>query len=438
MIRKALLSCLALGILFAAPVASQAGPRNGGASNVAGASSTAPSGAGSPAAPAYGAAGLFNDLPTVVKTAGEDAAPAIGVLLPLKGSYARYAEDAMDGVLLAADVFGKGEGPSGAGVEVFVRNVGADPAQVEAAVDDLASNPRVAGLVGPMMSSTAEGAARSAQRRSIPVITLTQKEGVTGTGDYVFRNFLTPSAQASAIAEYACKTIGKKRFAVLYPQNNYGAELARLFEKEVKARGCKVVRSLSYPQETSDFSSHIKLLFGVKSTEKKEGRRRITEYAPTVAVDGLYIPDFAETVSMIAPYLAYHNISGVQLLGSNGWNSPKLLLAGRDVDGAVFVDGFFPNSSRDGAREFVERFTEAYGRAPGMIEAQAYDAAAVLISAIRQADGSWPDRSAVKERLLAVKGYNGAAGPLSFDKDREAVKSLFILTVRDGEIVEAR
>ncbi len=434
MIGKALLSCLALCVLFAAPAASQAGLRNGGASS----SATAPSGAGAPVVPPYGTAGLFNGLTSVAQAAGEDAPPAIGVLLPLKGSYAGYAEDAMDGVLLAADVFGKRGGAPGPRVEVFVRNVGADPSQVEAAVDELASNPRVAGLVGPMMSSTAGDAARSAQRRSIPVITLTQKEGVTGTGDYVFRNFLTPSAQASAVAEYACKTLGKKMFAVLYPQNNYGAELSRLFEKEVKARGCRVVKSLSYPQETSDFSSHIRLLFGVKSTEKKEGRRRITEYAPTVAVDALYIPDFAETVSMIAPYLAYHNIRGVQLLGSNGWNSRKLLLAGRDVDGAVFVDGFFPKSSREGAREFSERFVEAYGRAPGMIEAQAYDAAAVLISAIREADGPEPDRRVVKERLLSVKGYNGAAGPLSFGKDREAVKSLFILTVRDGEIVEAR
>lgn len=411
MTRKALLSCLLACAFFAAPPASQAGLRNAVASSAAD-----------------------------VSAAWEDGRPAIGVLLPLKGDYSMHAEAAMDGVLLAADVFGKGAGASGAGpgVEVFVRSVGADPAQVEAAIDELASNPRVAGLVGPMMSSTAGEAARSAQARRIPVITLTQKDGVTGAGDYVFRNFLTPSAQASAVAEYACKTLGKKRFAVLYPQNNYGAELARLFEKEVKARGCRVARSLSYPRETSDFSSHIRLLFGVKSTEKKEGRRRITEYAPTVSVDALYIPDFAETVSMIAPYLAYHNISGVQLLGSNGWNSQRLLLAGRDVDGAVFVDGFFQKSARDGAREFAERFAEAYGRAPGMIEAQAYDAAAVLISAIRGSDGSGADRDVVKERLLAVKGYNGATGPLSFDRNREAVKPLFILTVRDGEIVEAR
>ncbi len=360
--------------------------------------------------------------------------PAIGVLLPLHGNYTQFGEQALNGVLLAAEVFGSGEGP----VEVFARNVGTDPASVEAAVSELASNGRVVGLIGPLLSATATEAAKYAQLKKIPVITLSQKDGVTEAGDYVFRNFLTPSMQASALAEYACGPSGKKRFAVLSPQNNYGAELAKLFTKEAEARGCTVARSASYPQGQADFSSEIKRIFGVQAKERKEGRRVIKEYTPTVKIDAVFIPDSYEAVALIAPYFEYYNITDVQLLGPSSWNSPRLAdLGGKSLEGAVFVDGFFADSIKPGAGDLTKRFREAYGPAPGVIEAQAYDAAMMLMAAVRENNGSL-DREALKERLRSMKGFKGATGGLYFDGRNEPVKRLFFLTIKDRRVVEAQ
>ncbi|MEK7773158.1 MAG: hypothetical protein AAB307_02320, partial [Deltaproteobacteria bacterium] len=145
MIKKALLLCLPLIVLLTAPFAPEAGSSgNGGIPIAAGSSGAEALSGGVSGASKCRRAGFFKDSAFVVPAAEEDDRPAIGVLLPLKGSYARYAEDAMDGVLLAADVFGKGVKGDGAcdgggRVEVFVRNVGSDPAQVEAAVDGLAA-----------------------------------------------------------------------------------------------------------------------------------------------------------------------------------------------------------------------------------------------------------------------------------------------------------
>lgn len=370
---------------------------------------------------------------------GAPTAPAIGVILPLKGQYSAYAEDALNGVLLAASVFGKADG---AGVEVIVKDVGSDPASVETAVAELAHDGRVAGLVGPLLSSTAIEAAKHAQVRRIPVVTLSQKEGVTDAGDYVFRNFMTPAQQAASIAEHAVKTLGLKRFAILHPQNNYGTELARLFEMNVKALGAESVRTGSYAEGHTDFSAELKRLFVVQEKERKEGRRQIKEYKPTARIEALYIPDSYATAALITPYLHYFNIEGVQLLGANGWNSEKLVeLGGANVEGAVFVDGFFPGSSRPGTEEFVKRFTEAYGKKPGVLEAHAYDAAMMLIAAIPEKRDSLEgdrvtlDRETIKARLKALKS-RGAAGALSFDERGEAKKRLFLLTVKDGHIVE--
>jgi len=364
---------------------------------------------------------------------GELETPAIGALLPLKDGYAKFGDEALKGVLLAADVFAENGEP----VEVFVRNVGAEKSAAREAVEELAGNRRVVGLVGPLLSSTASVTASSAQKSEIPLITLSQREGVTRAGDYVFRTFLTPSTQARAIAGYAVEKLGHISFAVLYPENNYGVTLADLFEKEVGARGAEVIKKVSYPRGNRDFSSQIKELFGIEVEERVEGRRTIKEYQATIMVDAVYIPDSYEAISMIAPYFEYYNIEDVQLLGSNGWNSPKLVeKAGKDIEGAVFVDGFFSGSTRAGTAEFTARFRRVYGRSPGLLEAQAYDAAMVLISSALEDRFDALDRDALRYRLKGLKGYVGARGKMYFDDKREAHTRLFILTVKKGRIIE--
>ena len=356
--------------------------------------------------------------------------PAIGVLLPLKGDYKSFGEEALQGVLLAAEVFGALAQP----MEVIVKDTGSDQYSIDRAVTELASDARVAGVVGPLLSSTATEAAWGAQTLRIPLITLSQKEGVTSAGDFVFRNFLTPENQGRALAGYAAGK-GHKRFAVLYPQNNYGVELARYFELAVKERGGSVVRQAAYAPGTTDFSAEVKRVFGVKATERIDGRRKVREFTSTVQVDALFLPDSYESVALIAPYLDYYGIKGVQLLGANGWNSPALVgLAGKSVEGAVFVDGFFAGSSRAGAEEFTRRFMEAYGKEPGVLSAQAYDAARMLMAA---AKGQGTDRESVAGRLRGLKDFRGATGSISFNARREAEKGLFVLTVEGGRIVEA-
>lgn len=359
------------------------------------------------------------------------ALPAIGVLLPLKGDYAAFGEEALNGILLAAGVFGALP-PK---IEVIVKDTGTDLPSVDRAMTELASDARVVGVIGPLLSSTAMEAARSAQRLKVPVITLSQKDGVTSAGEYVFRNFLTPEDQARALAGHAADA-GHKRFAVLYPQTNYGIELLKHFEAAVKERGGSVVRQAAYAPGTTDFSAEVKRVFGVQTKEKMENRRKVREFTPTVKVDALFIPDSHESVALIVPYLDYYSVKGVQLLGSNGWNSPRLVeLAGRAVEDAVFVDGFFIESRRPEAAEFTRKFSEAYGKAPGILSAQAYDAALMLLNA---SSGQTIDRESVAASLRVTSGFRGATGQMSFNARREAQKGLFFLTVENGRIVEVK
>lgn len=363
--------------------------------------------------------------------------PVIGALFPMSGPYAEFGEAALKGVLLAAEVFGKEYGP----VEVYVRDVSTDRREARRVVKDLASEKRVVGLVGPLLSAAARDAAVYAQRRGVPMVTLSVREGLASTGDYVFRNSLTLEQQAVTLADYASYELELTRYAILYPSNSYGSGLATLFQRQVERLGGEVVKKVSYEPGTRDFSKKFIDLFEIEVEERLKGRRSIREFKPTVEVDAVFIPDYYQTISLVAPFFKYYNIEDVKLLGSNGWNSPDLVeMAGSYVEGAVFVDGFFSESSRSGTAEFVTRYKDTYGTEPGVLAAQAYDAARVIITSLGR-DGRTGqfemDRKSLRLSLEEITGYQGAAGGLSFGPEGEAEKELFVLTVERGRIKEA-
>jgi hypothetical protein len=284
---------------------------------------------------------------------------------------------------------------------------------------------------------------------------------------------LTAEAQANALAEFAMARRGGKRFAVMFPTASYGEELAQAFWDEVERRGGQITGAESYEPDRTTFGPLVKSMVGkaylddradyreqvqeILKAEKDPYRRRkalerLRDAVPPVTdFDAIFIPDFARNVALIAPALAVEDVltatcdpaevesvrratgrpdlAPVQLLGANGWDDPELVeKAGRYVQCAVFVDGFFAGSSRAETRKFVDDFVARYGRVPSILEASAHDAAALIRTASERGAGS---RDEVREVLQGLQ-FPGATGNISFDERREVAKPLFFLTV-DGE-----
>jgi len=354
---------------------------------------------------------------------------AIGLLLPLKDRYEAFGEGALKGVLLAAGVFEDGES-----FEVIVKDTSANPQAAARAVEELAANPKVVGIIGPLLSATSFKAARKAQSEQLPIITLSQRKGLPRIGSYVFRNFLTSRQQVERLSDFVLSVLEQRSFVILHPDNSYGRDLAKRFREVVVSGGGEVLREGTYPVGKTDFGDELKALFGIEESERIEGRRTVKEYRRTVQPDAIYIPDYYDTVALIAPQLAYYDIRDITLLGSNGWNSPKLVEGGGGhLEEAYFVDGFFSESKNGATRDFVARYRDIFGQEPGMIEAQAFDAAAMLIDTLKKGDLR---RKRVREELTALREFDGATGVTSFDKEGDAEKDIFLLAVQRGRIVE--
>jgi len=359
---------------------------------------------------------------------------AVGLILPLSGKFAAFGQKALDAALLALDLENEASDAAVPPMELFIEDSAGEPAGGKRAVEKLVMEDRVMGIIGTMAGDAAEEAARTAQALQVPLVTLTQKEAITETGDFVFRNFLTPPMIMKTLVHFAFMNMGMKRFAILYPDDPYGNEMMEAFWNEVEWYGGEVRGVESYEPNATDFSREIRALAGLP--EKKDGQEQEEEKpAPFVDFDALFIPDTALKARLIAPQLAFHDITTVQLLGSNLWNTPDLLQGETTyLQGAVFVDVFFPDSLSRAVRDFVDRFYFAYGRNPTEIEALAFDTMKILLTLLE--DEKIRIREDLRDALLQLKNDPGVTGLTGFDEGGEARKELFVLSIRGNKIVE--
>jgi ABC-type branched-subunit amino acid transport system substrate-binding protein len=255
---------------------------------------------------------------------------------------------------------------------------------------------------------------------------------VAETGDYIFRDSLTSRQQVTALVRYATEERGLTRFAILSPENRLGREMAELFSREVTSRGGQIAVSQSYAENITDFRRQIKLL---KRENPDAPEREAASPARPLPFEALFIPDYADRIVLIAPQLAFYGIEQIPLLGINGWNSPDLVrLAGRSVEGAVFVDGFYRHSPYPLVQEFADRYVEKYGEEPSILGAQGYDAAGILLSIAGHPNIR--TRQELRLALSHLRKYPGVTGATSFNAQGDAEKVLFLLQVQNGAIAQ--
>jgi len=373
---------------------------------------------------------------------------SIGCILPLSGPYRTFGNRALHGIELALSQFNAQ--PHVNPIQLFIKDSRGDPGEAARAVESLVLEDRVIGIIGPMITS--ESAAIKAEALHIPIMTLTQKSDITEFGDWVFRNFLTISLQVKAIAAYTVQELGIQRFAILYPEERYGTSFMNRFWDEIVALGADVVAIESYRLDQTDFADAIKKLVGLYYPRPEKPKEENTdqpdvslkalseeEKAPEPIIDfgAIFIPDTYEKAGLIAPQLPYYDVTDVLLLGTNLWHSDKLIeMAQKYVQGAVVPDGFFLNSPSPKVQDFHTSFEEVFGRLPGFLEAQAYDAAFMLFHLVNQPEVR--SKRTLKTALMEVRDFPGVTGLSSFDATGDVDKQIYILKIKGREFIQIR
>lgn len=407
-------------------------------------------------------------------------ATTIGVLLPLSGKLKAYGENVREAVRLALGEFeekkdkAKDAPPP---LNIVFRDTEGDPVVTANAVRDFVLVDGAIAIVGALFRVEAEAAAYKAQELGVPLLTVSSLPRITEIGPYVFRSGVTNAAQADALVEYAMDVLGMTKFAVLYPRHPYGENFLQLFWDRVEARSGEVRGVESYGSDDTTFTWPVKRIVGrdqldlrvdykraIRECESQPDpyrrdrckRKAKSDLKPIVDFDGLFIPDYPRTLSLIAPALAFEDIiveldprrirtiektldrkvKPVRLLGASGWNSPTLPeKAERYVENAIFTDGFFAGAEDKQTVEFVTAFRKQFSRTPILPEALFYDAVRMIKQVVLT---SGPQtRNDLREALRRVDKFPGVTGETSFRAGQDAKKKVRILTIKDGNIVEA-
>ena len=405
---------------------------------------------------------LKNDLEEIRKGNAEQV--VVGVVLPLTGKLAATGQKVLQGIQLA---FSRLPEESRRMITLNVKD-SSNAIGIEKTLRDLARNPKVVGILGPLLSDEIKRAESVADSFRIPIFTPTASSAdLVESSSYIFRNALTRKIQAQFLAEYSINTLKLRRFVILHPLEPFGEELKDEFLHAVEAFGGEVVGIASYDRSQNDFKNQILELGGIadddldRMTKKQlldnEGQADFSDPAvlsrPRVDMehwsedeienlkvslelgyDAMFIPGVYDKVGLIIPQLAFYNIEKIALLGANGWNSPELVkMGGKFLKSVYFVDGFYSDSHQVGVRKFVEIFQKNYGELPSHFSAHAYDAAGIFFkSIVSGAD----NRLKLRDSLVKVKNYPGVTGKTSMLESGESEKYIFALTVKRKKIVE--
>ena len=362
------------------------------------------------------------------------------------------------------------------GLKIIVRDTAGDGAKAAAQVRDLVEKEHVIAILGDILLDTSLPAALAAEEAGVPLLNLSRRDGVPEAGPWSFRLALTAKKQANALVTLAVDGIGMKRFAIMYPKHAFGVELMNELWDALDKRQAEVTAVESYAHDQTTFTAEAKSLVGrgmAGSSEVAQCRSEASgidnEYRrkkamegcgdlakPIVDFEALFIPDSYRNVSFVIPALvaedvlvtkdrrtveAYRkttsntSVRPVQLLGVSMWNDPELAKRlGRQIDGAIFVDGFDAQDGTPGVQKFLKSFEDAHRGKPQLVEAQAHDGAA-LVSALLASGAK--TRDALRAALAATKDFPGVTGLIRFDEEGDSATTPRFFQV-DGERIESR
>jgi branched-chain amino acid transport system substrate-binding protein len=347
----------------------------------------------------------------------KQAQAKIGMVGPLTGNTASYGVSTKNGVEVAIAMVNEEGGINGQDVLLLPEDTRGDQTEAANATRKLVEQDKVHAIVGAVLSSETFSGAPIANDAKVSMISSSSTApGVPEIGPYIFRNCIADDVQAAQLAEYAVNDMGYKNFAIMYTNNDYGMALKNAFEAKANEIAT-VVAVEAYTDGDANFSAQL---------------TKIKSKSP----DALYIGGYYTEASKIAQQAQEQGLN-VQILGGDGFYSTKLTeLGGQAVEGAVFTAGFFSGDTTENVQNFIAKYKEMFdGAEPDMFAAQAYDAAMIVLEAMKKAG---IESTALRDAIAATKGFPGITGVTDFTENGDAVKDILILKVENGDFIRIR
>ena len=305
-------------------------------------------------------------------------------------------------------------------VELVIEDNESKPDSAVKANTKMISEDGVLVIIGPQASKQAIPAGGVANDRQTPMISpWSTNPDTTKDRPYVFRGCFLDPFQGPVVAKFVKEEFGFTKAAVLYDvASDYPKGLAEFFRKswEEENGPGSVVSYESFTTRDTDFSSQL--------TKIRDN-----------GAEFLFTPQYYNEVALIvkqAHELGFNH----PIVGSDSWGSAETVtLCGSECYGLTFSTHYAAAGAQGATKEFIDRYQQKHGYVPDDVAALTWDAirlAQQAIESIGTLTGDIAaDRKAVRDKLAAVKDFEGITGNMTFTEEGDPIKCAVIVRISD-------
>jgi branched-chain amino acid transport system substrate-binding protein len=201
--------------------------------------------------------------------------------------------------------------------------------------------------------------------------------------------------------DYALRVLEARRIAVVDDDTLFGRNLAATFVRSLREHGVGPVAQESVNAKTSDFNQPL-------------GRIR------TLQPDLVFFGGLGAQAAALARSLRRMHIAA-PLMAADGTVGPLFIeLAGPDGEGTLGLAPGLAQEKMAGWKAFEKKYKALAEEEIEYFAPFAYDAAQVLIAAMRESNST--DGAKIAAALHAIR-YNGLTGPIAFDRQGNLVNA---------------
>ena len=350
------------------------------------------------------------------KTSVDPNVIKIGVYEPITGDNGAGGSLELEGIKLANELY-----PTVLGKKVVLDVVDNKSDKVEAAnaVSRLIEEDKVNAIIGSWGSSLSMSGGPIALKDKVPVVGAScTNPNVTKGNEFYFRVCFIDPFQGTVMANYAFNKLKAKKAAVIQEvSNDYSVGLASYFMDAFKKLtgdpNSILAPPLNYNTKDQDFTAQL--------TQVKSLNPDVI-FAPGNFTESALLIKQARQLGIKTP-----------ILGGDTWETDEFLkIGGSAVNGVVFSTFFAKDKPLNSESEkYLAEYQKKYNKEPSAVGVLGYDAYLVILDAIKRANSTDPVK--IRDEIAKTTNFMGAAGTITIDENRNAVKNAVIKTVVNGQ-----
>ncbi len=337
----------------------------------------------------------------------------IGVVASLTGPGAYFGEQFVSGLSMARDDINARGGVRGQKIELIIEDSQTKDTTALSAAKKLVEVDHVSVILGDSWNSTTLAMHPYLMEQKVILVSPHISLNSLAVEDYAFRLIPSTHEFVTPIADYAVAHDVHK-IAIARVQSQFGQEHVESFKKMFEGDTRTIVADEVFSPSATDIRSELTKI-------KSQNPDAVFNLHLSGLPVGFLIKQAVE-VGLKTQWFAAWSFENTALLKEYG---PIL-------EGVIYP-AFYDETASARSENFVDRVKKMQ-KPHDMFIALGYDTLAVISDALNQKDV--PNADSIKNALENMQDFEGVSGTFSFDNNGDAVRTIFLKTVRDGEFVK--